>query len=584
DYWKDKNDLKGMELIKAWGEFLAYGWDVSLKKFDRGFERTKTNFIEGAKYFIEVPKRAVITYLVLVAMLLLMFKIIPSGFLPEEDCGSVFTSVLLKDGSSLAKTDEIASSLTNDLLNIPGINSILTLNGFNGQNSSIIISHLDEWKTRLKPAWYKYIFMSKEKKAKSKTSLDDIKQRANALSQKYPNVTMQTFVPPPITGLSMFGGFEYQLLDKGDRSPQELHNIAKGLILKANQNPKLTSVFTQYNSATPQLMVNIDYAKILSQGINIQDVYTALSSQFGTYYVNDFNLYGRVFRVMMSADEQYRTTIKSIDKVYVKTASGHSAPLSSIVRIEPAVGPYDITRFNMYKSIQIQGSPAKGQSSGDAIKEMERISKENLPADVGFAWSGTSLQEIQSSGQTAIVLVMALVFVFLFLVALYESWMLPVGVMLIAPIAMLGAVLFQYVWGQSLDIYAQIGLIMLIGLAAKQAILIIEFAKTEHEENHLDIISAAIKAITIRFRAVMMTVLAFIFGILPLVFAVGPGSNSRRSLGVTVFGGMTAAAIIGTILVPAFYVIIQKLREDSAKKWQKKNNDSIIKKDGGEIK
>ena len=346
DYWKDKNDLKGMELIKAWGEFLAYGWDVSLKKFDRGFERTKTNFIEGAKYFIEVPKKAVITYLVLVAMLLLMFKIIPSGFLPEEDCGSVFTSVLLKDGSSLAKTDEIASSLTNDLLNIPGINSILTLNGFNGQNSSIIISHLDEWKTRLKPAWYKYIFMSKEKKAKSKTSLDDIKQRANALSQKYPNVTMQTFVPPPITGLSMFGGFEYQLLDKGDRSPQELHNIAKGLILKANQNPKLTSVFTQYNSATPQLMVNIDYAKILSQGINIQDVYTALSSQFGTYYVNDFNLYGRVFRVMMSADEQYRTTIKSIDKVYVKTASGHSAPLSSIVRIEPAVGPYDITRFN----------------------------------------------------------------------------------------------------------------------------------------------------------------------------------------------------------------------------------------------
>ena len=584
DYWKDKNDLRGMELIKAWGEFLAYGWDVSLKKFDRGFERTKTNFIEGAKYFIEVPKRAVITYLVLVAMLLLMFKIIPSGFLPEEDCGSVFTSVLLKDGSSLAKTDEIASSLTNDLLNIPGINSILTLNGFNGQNSSIIISHLDEWKTRLKPAWYKYIFMSKAKKAKSKTSLDDIKQRANALSQKYPNVTMQTFVPPPITGLSMFGGFEYQLLDKGDRSPQELHNIAKGLILKANQNPKLTSVFTQYNSATPQLMVNIDYAKILSQGINIQDVYTALSSQFGTYYVNDFNLYGRVFRVMMSADEQYRTTIKSIDKVYVKTASGHSAPLSSIVRIEPAVGPYDITRFNMYKSIQIQGSPAKGQSSGDAIKEMERISKENLPADVGFAWSGTSLQEIQSSGQTAIVLVMALVFVFLFLVALYESWMLPVGVMLIAPIAMLGAVLFQYVWGQSLDIYAQIGLIMLIGLAAKQAILIIEFAKTEHEENHLDIISAAIKAITIRFRAVMMTVLAFIFGILPLVFAVGPGSNSRRSLGVTVFGGMTAAAIIGTILVPAFYVIIQKLREDSAKKWQKKNNDSIIKKDGGEIK
>lgn len=581
-YWQDKKDLKRIELIKAWGEFLAYGWDVSLKKFDRAFERIKTNFIEGAKYFIEVPKRTAITYFILLIMLISMFHILPSGFLPEEDMGSVFTSVQLKDGSSLAKTGEVTSALTEDLLKIPGIHSVLTLNGFNGQNSSIIISHLDEWKNRLKPAWYKYIFMSKEQKEKTKTSLEEIKRNANALSRKYPNVTMYTFVPPPIAGLSMFGGIEYQLLDKGDRTPQELHNVAKQLIMQANQNPKLTNVFTQYNSAMPQLMVNIDYEKILAQGINIQDVYTALSSQFGTYYVNDFNLYGRVFRVMMSADEQYRTTLQSIDKVYVKTASGKSAPLSSIINIEPTIGPFDITRFNMYKSIQIQGNPAKGQSSGNAIKEMEKISKESLPKDVGFAWSGTSLQEIESSGQTGIVLVMALVFVFLFLVALYESWMLPIGVMLIAPIAMLGALLFQYVWGLSKDIYAQIGLIMLIGLAAKQAILIIEFAKTEHEINNLSIIDAAIKAITIRFRAVMMTVLAFIFGILPLVFAIGPGCNARRSLGVTVFGGMIAAAVIGTIMVPAFYVIIQKMREDSVKKWKEKDKKAIIKKDGGD--
>ena len=579
-YWKDKKELKGIEQIKAWGEFLAYGWDVSLKKFDRAFERTKTGFIEGAGYFIAAPKRTLITYIILLLMLVGLFKILPSGFLPEEDSGSVFTSVLLKDGSSLAKTDEITMSLTKDLLNIPGIHSVLTLNGFNGQNSSIIISHLSEWKTRLKPAWYKYIFMSKEQKAKTKTSLEEIKQAANALGAKYPNVTMYTFVPPAITGLSMFGGFEYQLLDKGDRTPEELHGIAKQLIHKANQNPRLTSVFTQYNSATPQLLLRIDYEKVLSQGIDIQDVYTALSSQFGTYYVNDFNLYGRVFRVMMSADEQYRTTLKSIDKVYVKTASGKSAPLSSIIKIEPATGPYNITRFNMYKSIQIQGSPAKGQSSGNAIYEMEKLSKENLPEDTGFAWSGTSLQEIKSAGQTGGVIIMALVFVYLFLVALYESWMLPVGVMLIAPVAMLGALLFQYVWGLSLDIYAQIGLIMLIGLAAKQAILIIEFAKVEHEEHNLDTINAATKAVTIRFRAVMMTVLAFIFGILPLVFAVGPGCNSRQSLGVTVFGGMTAAAVIGTIMVPAFYVIIQNIAENSIKKWKEKNKKTIIKEDG----
>ena len=423
DYWSDKKELEGFEKTKAWGEFLAYGWDVSLKKFDRAFERTKNAFIKGTEYFVEMPKRTIITYALLLVALLGMFKLIPSGFLPTEDKGAAFVSIQFKDGTSLAKTNEITAKLTDDILKFPGVDSILTLNGFNGQNTSIFIVQLDEWKTRLNPSFVKSLFMSKEKKAQSKKSINDVIAKINALGGKYPNATMYAFVPPAIEGLSMFGGFEYQLLDKGSRTPEELHDLAKKLIMSANQNAKLSSVFTQYNSATPQLMIHIDYEKIMAQGINVQDVYTALSSQFGTYYVNDFNLEGRVFRVMMSADEQYRETIDSLDKVYVKTASGKSAPLSTLVRVEPTVGPYNITRFNMYKSVQITGNPAKGQSSGDAIKEMEKISKESLPADAGFAWSGTSLQEIESAGQTTIVLVMSLTFVYLFLVALYESWM-----------------------------------------------------------------------------------------------------------------------------------------------------------------
>ena len=320
-------------------------------------------------------------------------------------------------------------------------------------------------------------------------------------------------------------------------------------------------MYTQFNANIPQFLIDIDYPRLKAQNISESEVAAALSSQFGSYYINDFNLKGRVFRVMMQADEPYRGTPEDMNKIYIKTNSGTSAPLSSVVSMTPVTGPYSVTRFNMYNSIQIQGSPAAGQSSGDSIKEMERISKEMLPSDLGYAWSGTTLQEIESTGQTTSVLVMSLVFVYLFLVALYESWMLPIGVMLITPIAMLGALFLQYITGNQLDIYAQIGLIMLIGLAAKQAILIVEFAKAAREDENKTVYEAAMEAADLRFRAVMMTGIAFILGMVPLVLAVGSGAESRKALGTAVFGGMIIAVTVGAILVPAFYAHIQNRRE-----------------------
>lgn len=520
-----------------------------IQKFDIWFDKLRDKYICYVQSFTDSWKLTLFSLCLITILTVILFYIIPKGFLPNEDRGAVFTQVQLPDGSSASRTDDIAIDVEKKLLATPGVKDTIALVGMNGENTAFIVSDFKPWSKR----------KSKEE------SLNGIISNINKQFTNYPEATVATFSPPAISGLGMFGGFEYQLLDKGDRNPSELYNQALNLISSAIKSPKLGMVYTSYSANLPQLILDIDVDKAMAQNISINEIYSAINAYFAKTYVNDFNKFGRVYRVFLQADSQFRAEAKDIDKIYIKNNLGQMVPLLSVIKIQNAVGPYVRTRFNMYPAITLNGNPRSGVSSGEAMLEMEKLSKKILPEDMGFAWSGTSLQEQESSGQIVPILIMSLVFIYLFLVGLYESWFLPVSVLLITPIALMGALLFQYISGYAMDIYSQIGLVMLIGLSTKQAILIIEFAKDAHSEG-LSILDAAIQAARLRFRAVMMTNIAFILGLLPLVFASGAGAASRHSVGATVLGGMIAVALIGTFLVPAFYVMVENFKSNLSRK------------------
>ena len=516
-----------------------------IQKFENWFNGVRDGYLNIVEYFVKSPKKTLSVLLGVILFILVMFKICPTGFLPDEDRGAFFTQVQLPDGATLSRTGEVAQKITDQIEKIPGVESIIQVNGFNGENTAFIITKLKPWG---------------ERKSK-KLSINNIIKQVNAITAKTTEASSFTSQPPAISGMGMFGGLEYQLLDKGDRTPEELYKQGRILAGEAMKDNAINTMYTSFTSSLPQIVVNIDEKKALSQGVPISEIYSTLAAQFGATYVNDFNKFGRVYRVYMQADAPYRANLNDLSKIYVKNNQGKMLPITSVMTTKNIVGPYKLTRFNMYPSITYNGVVAPGVSSGEAMTALENISDKNLPKDMGYAWSGTSLQEKNSAGQIGPILTMALTFVYLFLVALYESWTLPIAVLMISPIALLGALFFQYVSGLALDIYAQVGLVMLIGLSTKQAILIVEFAKDAMEKDGLGYFDAAMQAAKLRFRAVMMTNIAFILGLLPRVFAHGAGAGSRHSIGVSVFGGMMAVAFLGSLLVPAFFVAINVMKE-----------------------
>ena len=524
--------------------------NVFFRWFDAGFQRFTSAYEKGGAAAIAGWPLVLAIFGGLIAATVLLYTRLPTAFVPNEDLGYFIVSVQLPDGSSLERTNEVTREVVTKLLAIPGVASGVVnggtdfLTGAAASNAAACYMILKPWDERHTP----------------EVQLDAILGRARRELGQIPTAVVAAFNPPPIRGLGSTGGFQMQIQDLVHQSFPDFAKRVSSLVEAANASGQVTGVVSSLRTNIPQYSVEIDRTKAKALGLSLSDVFGTLEVYLGGYYVNDFNRFGRVYRVTVQAEPNERALPEDVTKLYTRNATGEMVPLSTIARVKSIVGPQTISHYNLFRTAALTGSAAPGRSSGQAIHDMEALANKTLPEGTSFEWTGLSLQEIRAGGAAPILFGLALIVVYLTLAALYESWVLPFAIMLVVPLAVLGALFAQWLRGLANDVFCQVGLVMLVGLASKNAILVVEFAKMLREQGE-SIERAALHAARVRLRPILMTSFAFIFGVIPLVIATGAGSASRNSLGTAVFGGMLLSTFLSLAVVPVFFVLIERVRE-----------------------
>lgn len=515
--------------------------------FNAGFEAGKARYVRYVSWFSSRKALVILSVVIFAAGFYILMKTRPAGFVPEEDMGTIFVGVSLPPASSLERTDIVARQVDSIARTIPQVNNILRLTGFNfmagaGSSYAMVILELKHWKER--------------KGVDNVEIIQEFVRKASVIKE----ARLMPFSRPTLQGFGLSGGFTLELQNMEGHTIDEFNKVAQDFLTMLNQRPEIQSAYTTFNPNFPQYLLTVNVPRVKQSGLTVNGIMSAMQGYFGGIYVSNFNQFGKQYRIMVQSDTLYRKNPGDLNNVMVRTGSGRMAPVTEFITIERAFGPERLTRFNMYGSISVNGSPNQGFGSGDAMAAIEEVAEQTLPAGYGFEYSGVSREEEQSGAQTLYIFILSLLFVYFLLSALYESYLLPLAVLLSLPVGLVGIYIFATIFGIDNNIYTQISLIMLIGLLAKNAILIVEFAASRREKG-MSITEAAAEGAKVRLRPILMTSLAFIIGILPLVFSTGAGANGNHSIGFSAIGGMLFGTVLGVLIIPALFIIFQTLQE-----------------------